>query len=565
MIHEFGHFIAAKLFGVGVERFSVGMGKVIWARVWGGTEYCLSALPIGGYVKLTGPMSQELMAYDDALTARERLEAVQKKIEALRAKDGQPDDALRNELREAETAAGKAKARYESVGGQAAAEKVLPGVTGLKHEDAETASWLMEDNIALRNKPFYAKFIIFVAGCVMNFLLAWLVLVAMYVNGVMVDLPPTTAVERPRAESPLSPYDIQDGDMIVSANGKAVATWQEWEDVMVAAERAREGVTLELKRAGTERLVSLTIPYIKPGTPTGNVVPDSPEASQKHAREFYSGSPYRYFSAYQPIMAGEVLANQPAERGGIRRLDKIVAINGVPANTWRDLQMAVEPSPGVPLTFEIERLVATAEGVEPSRFTYQITPNDDARIGIMPGYDYWVRKQWSVRDAAPKAAEDVVIQAVLIIDGFKKLLTGAFRNPLSQLGGPLSIGVLTYKKAQEGGQRYFMWFALINIVLAVMNLLPIPLLDGGHIMFAFWESLTRRPFPARPLLIIYQASFYFIMCLAVFLLGNDLVQNAWRVTGGGKPTTVEVAPQTPGAEKQLEVEVPVGTQELPPQ
>jgi regulator of sigma E protease len=544
LIHEFGHFIFAKMFGVRVERFSIGMGKIIWAKTWGDTEYCLSLLPIGGYVKLTGPISQEVIAYEELLQARDYMERLRKKVDKA---DADQKAELEKELAEAEKKAAQAKAAYEEHGGKEAAEKVLPGITSLKPDDAETANWLMEDNIALRSKPFYAKFLIFVAGCAMNMLLAWFVITMMFAGGYTIDVPKTLHVERPEAESPLSEFDIRDRDLVTAVNGDSVETWEDFQVKLSELHEQKKSARVELQREGTEQPVVLDIPFQSLENKTGVILEDADELSLKLA-EGYLGSAYLYFSPHAPVYIDQVIPNHPAERGGLQDGDKIVAINGTPVETWTPLVRVIKSSAKKELSIKAERTETAADGTTATTLVNaQVTPNDGGQIGIIRSYNNTQFKKVPLTEAMVSGFWGLIAQTQAIVGGFQKLFTGQLSNPLQQLGGPVAIAATTYKHANRGIQDYFELFVSINIILAIMNLLPIPLLDGGHILFSLIETIIRRPIPARPLLFVYQLSLYLLMGLAVFLIGNDIWQHTWSIRSGGSSAQVierRVEPQT---------------------
>jgi regulator of sigma E protease len=585
-IHEFGHFFAAKLFGVRVERFSIGMGPVIASFQWGETEYALSAFPVGGYVKLTGPVSEELESEGEVLDAEDEVKRLERLLEqhadvrargrsgfltamavalglglvsfvqqsaeaalavALigvlvgavaawkRLKFHRQLDALRpaeveKELATARERVAALRTQHGSDAQEARLEAAVPGITQMSADEERLTSSLIEDNLALRSKPFYAKFLIFVAGCTMNVLLAFAVLVGMNWIGVDVTMPAGTDVEAPTAGSPLAAYDVRERDEILAIDGEAVGDWREVMMRLSEAAIEERSAVVTLRRPasadapieGTPRALvfDLELPWAPADEITGTMPDDTPDME----RSRYTGAPYLHFSPFDPVAVAETVHNQPAERGGLEIDDRIVAIDGRPIETWSHLLAAVENHPDEELTFEVER------GGE--RITLKITPLPDkagkGRVGLLRNYSVTVRERDSFGGAVVNAYHGVIGRSVAFVEGFAMLLSGQIARPLEQLGGPLSIGYMAARKANEGLQRYLGFFVMINIILAIMNLLPVPLLDGGHIAFSAIEALIRRPIPARVLLTVYNVSFTFIIGLAVFLIGNDIYQNSWR-------------------------------------
>jgi regulator of sigma E protease len=589
-VHEFGHFAFAKLFGVRVERFSVGMGKVLWSRQWGDTEYALSALPIGGYVKLAGPMSKELEAEAELLDARDKtvdLERVLREREnpksrrsrgfflwllaagglgvagllfdnpyapvtmalvglclagwtiAERAGYHREVDAVNVEELKADLAKAKeaaAKMEAERKGATSAAEAAIPGVSQVTAEEERLASSLLEDNIALRNKPFHAKFLIFVAGCAMNVLLAYSVLVGMLWVGVTTGTPASVRLEAANPDEPLAAYDIRDGDRVVSVNGEKVATWTAFEDAVIAAYAMRSAVALDIERtdaAGDATRVSVTIPWTEPDAYSAEPPADMPKA---RADAYYMGPAYLPFTtsavAYDPpISVSHVVLNSAAEKAGILVGDKITAIDGRPVFSWRDFTATIGASAGKQLTLAVER--AGADG-NTERLNIIVAPDETegkGRVGIVRGYNAVESSALPFGDALSSAGYGVWARSAAYLENLWKLVTGQVEQPLKQLGGALTISHLASKAANDGLQDFLNLFVMLNLILAIMNLLPIPLLDGGHILFSAIESIKGSPISARTLLWVYNASFYFIVLLAVGLIGNDAYQNSWRYFG----------------------------------
>jgi regulator of sigma E protease len=579
-VHEFGHFAFAKLFGVRVERFSIGMGKVLISRQWGETEYAISALPVGGYVKLAGPVSRELEDEAEVLDAKDRvkeLEAIQKerlnksgrfskgfllqmlgagalgvfgawnanpyaavtmaaagmmiagwslagRLRHHREIDSYEPAKLERDLADARARAQELDARMRASGETQEAEEALPGVSELGAEEERLASALIEDNIALRNKSFIAKFLIFVAGCAMNVLLAYLVLVVMMVVGVEEDVPATLRIEAPRSYSSLAQHDLRQGDLVVAINGEKPENWDELELLLLAAGARERAVELTLDRNG-ER-VAVTIPW----TPLGELSAPAPEGMTEEEISLWARGPaykhlHRDMAFDPPIVIGAVAPNSAAEKGGLRLRDHVLEIDGEKIESWNRFIQIVEGSLGKTLRLKVER--------DGEILNLQVVPeeknaNGKGLLGIYRGYVTLKRDSLPFSQAIYAAGIEVYLRCRNYVQGLWRLVTGQVFRPLKQLGGALTIGHVAHKAANEGLQNFLNLFITLNLILAIMNLLPIPLLDGGHILFAAIEAVIRRPISARVLLGIYNASFYMIVVLAVFLLGNDVYQNSWR-------------------------------------
>jgi regulator of sigma E protease len=120
----------------------------------------------------------------------------------------------------------------------------------------------------------------------------------------------------------------------------------------------------------------------------------------------------------------------------------------------------------------------------------------------------------------------MIINYVVVV---KQIFRSSFQTIRENIGGPIAIAQQSYTAAQQGVVWFFEMFAMFNIVLAFMNLLPIPILDGGHIVFATIETIIRRPLPARFQVVVYNVFFALFMGLVVLVFYNDIVMNAWRV------------------------------------
>jgi len=596
-IHEFGHFIAAKFFGVRVERFSVGMGKIIWSKQWGDTEYALSLLPIGGYVKLTGHVSKDVESAGDLLDAQDNLKAHEALrdylqnpkptysasflawlaaagtfgvmgllhddpyaklglplvglalalwalidrylgLRALRALRLSDIEAKISEAREHLT---ELQAKLGVTNPEKALNEAAPGLGEMAREDEQKVNALIEDNLALRAKPLHAKLIIFAGGCAMNVLLAYAVLVGILTFGYSEDVPTGTDIEGGRPGYPLAKYDIRDGDKVTAVNGVVVKSWDDLYDEITKAALVKGDVTLQLELGEASiaakgpypdlaegvtpeawRTKSVTIPWSEPTELTGT----PPEGTPDIRMDLYRGPAYLFIAPFDAVLVGEITPNGPAEKAGLAPRDRIVSIDGEPIGTWAQLVERVEASAGKPLAFQYERAGKTVET--------SVTPRMEdgtGKIGVIRGFAHSVDCSEPFGVAAKLALYEIGIKTQQYLKGLWRLVTGQEDNALKKLSGVVSIGQIAARKANQGWHDYLFFFAVINLVLAIMNLLPIPLLDGGHIVISLIESVRRAPIPAKVLLGVYQVAMYAVMGLAAFLLANDIFQNSWRYFG----------------------------------
>ena len=223
---------------------------------------------------------------------------------------------------------------------------------------------------------------------------------------------------------------------------------------------------------------------------------------------------------------GSVESGMPAERAGLRAGDRIVAIGDTPIETWEQLSKTIVASKGARLRLTVERGGA--------RFPVEVVPElrenvlgEDAekvyRIGVGISID-WV--QVGPLTAVGMAAQETGGAALLVLKGLKLMVSG--RVPIRDLGGPIAIASAAGKQARAGGRYYLITLAFLSVNLAVLNLLPIPALDGGHLAFFAIEGVMRRPLRARHRELALQVGILLLIMLIVFVSYNDihrLVQN----------------------------------------
>ena len=476
LLHEFGHFVFARLSGVQIEAFSIGFGRRLWGFQRGGTDYRISAIPLGGYVKMKGILSEETERY-------------------LEGEDETP----------AEKPAG---------------EKAAPEPPKAPAEPKRVT--LMEDAItsgtALRDKPWPVRVLVFAAGCGFNFLIAVGALATIAWIGTQVDAPLPAIVGTVREGSAFHEAGLRPGDRFVKVAGVPVQVWESYDrqsrgvlNVILARERAGKGdqpIPAVIARGdGAPTTLALTLP---------------PSSELRAALE-------RKENIFGPLVApayiGGVLPFSPAHKGGLKEGDIVRAIDGQPIASFNDMQRIVTQAIGRPLAVTVRR------GKETVALT--ITPKADAQlaekgvIGVMPGN---AEKEY-FRAGFVEGLEVGFLKAVgmtrlIAVETFGVFARFNVREMKESVGGPLSIFGMSFFSAREGLVQFLTFMAIINIALAIFNLLPIPVLDGGHILITTLETVIRRPLPPRVLAGIYYVFLALILSLFVMVTMFDLLRYA---------------------------------------
>ncbi len=437
LIHEFGHFIVARLSGVGVERFSIGLGPVIWRIFKGkGTEYVLSAVPFGGYVKMMG------------------------------------DD-----------------------------ENPLEG----------GKSGVVDPARAFNRKPIWVRFLIVVAGPGMNFVLAAVIFAVVFM--VLGQPVAPNVVGRVARDGSAAEAGLRAGDRIVAVDGKPVL---HWEDLLVAAQ-ASHGAPLRLvvRDEKGDRTVTLTPRKTKVRDPIGE---------EQEAWDVGAGY-------YSPASIGEVKTEYPAAAAGLKPGDTVLALDGQPVASWEDLATAIRERPGRRIRLEVKR--------GKDLFTLSVVPRAEkertpdgreieiGRIGIGPGTSVMF-----VRSSPPAAVWQGVYRAgqitALTVRALYKIVVGQLDR--KAIGSPIQIAVTAGEQARQGLASLAFFTAVISINLFVLNLLPVPMLDGGHLLFFSFEAVLGRPLSVRKREVAQQVGFVLLMMLMAYAVYNDLDRyNVFRI------------------------------------
>lgn len=415
-VHELGHFLMARRLGVRVLTFSLGFGPKILKATRGGTEYCVSAIPLGGYVKMAGEHGQENRV-------------------------GAPDEFM-------------SKSKGE-------------------------------------------RFLVLVMGPAMNLILAvivmWLVLYQGAEEPAFELQPPV--VGRVAEDSPAARAGIAAGERIVSVAGRAVDTWDAlYLEVMPRAEREIQVVVRGVD--GRERTLQMT-----------------PDSQTRFEMGDIGVGP-----ALRPQVV-QVMPGEPAERAGLRARDVIEAVDGERVD-HAELIARINASPDVPLRLTVRRGGETRE--------VRVTPALRGDVGLtgMTVNPYETRiVEPGFFEAFGMSLRRNYEWSGLIFQTLWGLLT-AETSP-RQLVGPVGIAQLSGSAAQVGWVELFSLMAMISLNLGILNLLPIPVLDGGHIFIMGMESVARRDFSMRVKERMLLAGFVVLMMLMVTVIYNDLTRIQW--------------------------------------
>ena len=416
-VHELGHFLMARRIGVRVLTFSLGFGPKLLTVKRGDTEYCISAIPLGGYVKMAGENPED-------------------------NRTGAPDEFL--------------------------------------------------------SKTKWQRFQVLVMGPVMNLALALLVMTLVLYQGA-----PVPAFEEDPVvigtfdeQSVAKAAGLQAGDRILAVDGKPVENWKDFS--MVIAPKANRSVTLRFQRGDSVMEKQVT-----------------PDAQSK----FEIGDLGIMPSIYPETK--HVNPGEPAQMGGLKPGDVILAINGERRVTYERLVEIIRAHPNTPLAFDVRR-----EDGSSTQLT--ITPHvvgDYARVGA----EFWA---YEVTEADPTLVEAFKLSAkqnwewtTLIMSTLKGLFTRD--TPMKQLMGPIGIAEMSGNAAETGWIQLFTLLAMISLNLGLLNLMPIPVLDGGHILILGLEGVSRRDFSMKVKEKMLMVGFVVLLTLMVTVIYNDLTRVEW--------------------------------------
>jgi len=415
-VHELGHYVMARRIGVRVLTFSLGFGPKLVNVRRGDTDYCISAIPLGGYVKMAGETAED-------------------------ERTGAPDEFL--------------------------------------------------------SKSKWQRFQVLVAGPVMNILLAIVVLAVVLYQGA--DVPAyeqqAPVVGRVVEGSAAARAGIEKGDRIVSIADKTVETWDQV--IMAVMPKANREVRIVVRRDGLDRTLAIT-----------------PDAQTK-----YEIGDIGVLPEIHPQVTN-LVPGDPAAEAGVQIGDVVFGVDDRMDISQPDLITYIQQRDGTPITLHLGRAGR--------RFDLAVTPRPSGDVAIIGA----TLSPYEVRTIEPGPLEAIQLSVQRNWEWSRLIvqtLVGLFTRETSvkQLMGPVAIAEMSGGAAELGWIALFNLMAMISLNLGLLNLMPIPVLDGGHITILALEGLARRDFSMRVKEKLLIGGFVLLLMLMVTVIYNDLTRVQW--------------------------------------
>lgn len=432
-LHEWGHYIVARLCGVKVLTYSIGFGPKLlsWTSKKTGINYAVSAIPLGGYVKM------------------------------LDEREGEVNPK--------------------------------------------------ERHLAFNTQKPLKKIAIVAAGPVMNLLIAIFLYWLLFITPTQVL---ATKVGSILPTSPVSQTSLKVGDEIIAVDNKTVQSWQ---DVNYAlADRMGETgqIDLTVKSAQNQATVAVPISHfmkVAPGKATNPI-------------DSLGAIPWQ---PVIPAIVGEIVPNSAAARQGMQVGDSITRVNGQPVTDWLGFSQLVKANPEQLLTIDIQR--------NGKPMTLKIMPqakkdtmgNRYGQIGaaakssqIKPPAEYVKTIQYNPIQALSKSMQQTVDLSTMTLKSMGKMVTGTIG--MENLSGPITIAKVANQSFSIGWEAVLSFMAIISLSLAVLNLLPVPVLDGGHIVMYGYEAIFGKPMPERVQVVGMNIGLVLLASFMLLAIGNDI-------------------------------------------
>ena len=442
LVHEFGHFAVAKLFGVRVEAFSIGMGRRLFGYVHNGTDYKVCLLPLGGYVKMSGETEMEMIQTSPTET--------------------------------------------------------------------QTVAEAGGDSGNFNTKPRWQRMLVALAGPVANFLLAIVIFtaVAHFHHETIEYLQDRGELDYVVAQSAATKAGFTLGDRIDRFDTVMNPTW---EDIMLLSGlKANHSLAFSYTHNGQR--VDTTLPVAYAGAP----------------QDFGPDDLVTVFGLVPRVQAGPVVvadlpdSSAPAVKAGLKSGDAILTVDGHTFHGTEATSAYLKEGGGKAVTLVIRRGETTQKVVVTPRLAPAPNGTSVYRLGFAAVPPPVVTTRQPLASAIATGWHDFSRNSTLIFD----VIAGMFKRQVSvrNLSGPVGIAQQVGMAQQMGSWTVLQLMAGISLNLGIFNLLPMPVLDGGMIMFLLIESVMRRDVNAAVKERIYQAAFVCIVLFAVFVIFNDLTK-----------------------------------------
>lgn len=414
-LHELGHLLTAKMFGMRVEQYSIGFPPKIVGFHWKGTEYLLGAIPLGGYVKISGMIDESM-----------------------------DKDFL----------------------------------------EKEPEPW------EFRSKPAWQRLIVMMGGIIVNVITGIIIFIIIAYSKGERYLPAEEAkygiVALPLAEE----IGLKTGDQIININGES---YERFSDVYNPEILLESDSYYTILRDGKEMKIDIPNDFID-------------VFAERKEEGFIDPYPIATFKV------GNVVPNSPASKSGMKTDDRIVAVNGKEIQYFHQLKQVLNKSKGKEISYTVKR----KEGEK----KLKATVSEEGTLGFEPLLDFdFVTKKFGVFESMAKGTEDAFGVVVTNAKGLKKIVTGE-ASASKSLSGPIGIAQVFGGTWHWG--RFWYITGLLSMVLAFMNFLPIPALDGGHVMFLTYEIVSGRKPSDKFLEVSQKVGMILLLGIMVFAIFNDI-------------------------------------------
>ena len=426
VVHEYGHYLVARLCGVKVLRFSVGFGRPLLMRRFGKdrTEWVIAAIPFGGYVKMLD----------------ER-------------------------------------------------EAPVP-----EHELGR----------AFNRQSVWRRILIVVAGPAFNLLFAIVLYAGLFMHGLPEARP---VVAEPPAGTLALAAGFAAGDTVRSVNGTPVETWQDVRWQVLQAALKRDALSFEVIDAGSRiNTLRLALDSVEDRDIEGDIL-------QRLGLRLQ-------VPKFAPVL-GEIEPGSPAGRAGLMPGDLVVSVDNAPVATWGEFVRVIQQSPGKRLAILVER-ESRAMAVEVLAESAASGGKTRGRIGVAPrDLDrFYARVKYGPLESLAKAFDKTLDLSVFSLRMLGRMLVGEVS--WKHLSGPVTIADYAGQSAQLGWISFLTFVALISISLGVLNLLPVPLLDGGHLMYYAVEAIKGSPVSERVMELGQRVGIALLLVMMALAFYNDL-------------------------------------------